>query len=71
MSTAPVALISTRGSHPSVPLTGAACVSRVYTDHGVFATGPAGVRVVETYGMETYGIALADLRQRLEVQLLG
>ena len=27
------------------PLTGLACVSRVYTDYGVFATGPDGVRV--------------------------
>lgn len=34
------------------PLTGAACVSRVYTDHGVFAVGgpDAAVTVLETYG---------------------
>ncbi|MCQ4210896.1 3-oxoacid CoA-transferase subunit B [Streptomyces longispororuber] len=32
------------------PLTGAGCVSRVYTDHGVFEPGPDGVRVLETYG---------------------
>jgi 3-oxoadipate CoA-transferase beta subunit len=48
------------------PLTGTACVARVYTDHGVFATGPDGVRV-----LETYGITLADLRERLDVLLLG
>lgn len=29
------------------PLTGLACVSRVYTDFGVFSTGTEGVRVVE------------------------
>ena len=27
------------------PLTGVACVSRVYTDHGVFEIGPDGVRL--------------------------
>ncbi len=34
------------------PLTGAACVSRVYTDHGVFAVGgpDAAVTVLETHG---------------------
>ncbi|GAA2479379.1 3-oxoacid CoA-transferase subunit B [Streptomyces thermolineatus] len=47
------------------PLTGTACVSRVYTDHGVFVTGPDGVRV-----LETYGITVAELRRRLDVRLL-
>ncbi|MGW4027363.1 hypothetical protein ACWEEL_39445, partial [Streptomyces sp. NPDC005009] len=47
------------------PLTGAACVHRVYTDHGVFAPGPDGVRV-----LETYGITAARLRERLDVDLL-
>ncbi|MGW4231675.1 3-oxoacid CoA-transferase subunit B [Streptomyces sp. NPDC004980] len=47
------------------PLTGTACVSLVYTDHGVFAPGPDGVRV-----LETYGITVAELRERLSVDLL-
>ncbi|MFH8449515.1 3-oxoacid CoA-transferase subunit B [Streptomyces fungicidicus] len=46
------------------PLTGAACVHRVYTDHGVFATGPDGVRV-----LETYGVTAAELGERLSVEL--
>lgn len=29
------------------PLTGLGCVCRVYTDHGVFAVGAAGARVIE------------------------
>jgi 3-oxoadipate CoA-transferase beta subunit len=29
------------------PLTGLACVSRIYTDLGVFSTGPDGARVIE------------------------
>jgi 3-oxoadipate CoA-transferase beta subunit len=32
------------------PLTGVGCVSRVYTDHAVFAVGGAGLRVLETFG---------------------
>ncbi|MFJ3337900.1 3-oxoacid CoA-transferase subunit B [Streptomyces sp. NPDC086766] len=47
------------------PLTGAACVSVVYTDHGVFVPGPDGVRV-----LETYGTTVAELRERLAVDLL-
>ncbi|BBB00753.1 putative 3-oxoacid CoA-transferase subunit B [Actinacidiphila reveromycinica] len=47
------------------PLTGAACVSTVYTDHGVFEPGPKGVRV-----RETYGVTVAELRSRLLVDLL-
>lgn len=31
----------------SYPLTGLACVSRIYTDHGVFNVGPDGASVVE------------------------
>ncbi|HEU4999828.1 MAG TPA: 3-oxoacid CoA-transferase subunit B [Lapillicoccus sp.] len=46
------------------PLTGVRCVSRVYTDHGVFHVGPEGVRVTETFG-----ISLADLASRVRVPL--
>ena len=44
------------------PLTGVACVSRVYTDHAVFLVGSAGVGV-----RETYGISLAELTDRLRL----
>ena len=44
------------------PLTGVACVSRVYTDLATFLVGPAGVTVVETFG-----ISVAALADRLEV----
>ncbi|MDX3086666.1 MULTISPECIES: 3-oxoacid CoA-transferase subunit B [Streptomyces] len=47
------------------PLTGARCVGRVYTDHGVFAPGPDGLRV-----LETYGTTVAELRERLSADLL-
>lgn len=40
------------------PLTGLACVSHVYTDLGVFATGPEGARVIET----VEGMSLDELR---------
>lgn len=46
------------------PLTGPACVDLVYTDHGVFAPGPDGVRV-----LETYGITFEQLREHLAVDL--
>ena len=46
------------------PLTGVRCVSRVYTDYGVFHVEPAGVRVAETFG-----ISLADLGSRMDVEL--
>jgi 3-oxoadipate CoA-transferase beta subunit len=49
----------------SYPLTGVACVSRVYTDYAVFDVQPDGVHV-----LATYGITLADLRQRVDVKLL-
>jgi 3-oxoadipate CoA-transferase beta subunit len=48
------------------PLTGLACVSRVYTDFGVFAVGSDGVAV-----LETYGITVADLDDRLDVTIQG
>jgi 3-oxoadipate CoA-transferase beta subunit len=47
------------------PLTGLTCVTRVYTEHAVFAIGAAGVRVVETFGT-----TVAELQTRLAVQLL-
>ncbi|MET0551208.1 MAG: 3-oxoacid CoA-transferase subunit B [Xanthomonas sp.] len=43
----------------SYPLTGLRCVSRVYTDLGVFALGPDGARVLEL----VEGVGLDDLRQ--------
>ena len=47
------------------PLTGLACVSRLYSDYAVFDLRPDGVRVLATYGM-----SLADLRDRVPVELL-
>jgi 3-oxoadipate CoA-transferase, beta subunit len=47
------------------PLTGVSCVSRVYTDHGVFDIRPDGVHV-----LETYGVTRAELRERLDVELI-
>ncbi len=46
------------------PLTGRGCVTRVYTEWAVFAIGPGGVQVVETYGT-----SFAELSGRLDVQL--
>jgi 3-oxoadipate CoA-transferase beta subunit len=46
------------------PLTGLACVSRVYTELGTFAVGPEGTRVIATYGA-----SVAELRARLDVSL--
>ncbi|MBO0819600.1 MAG: 3-oxoadipate CoA-transferase [Nocardiopsaceae bacterium] len=48
------------------PLTGVGCVSRAYTDHATFDIGPGGVRV-----LETWGITLAELRERVPVPLRG
>ncbi|MDX3567992.1 3-oxoacid CoA-transferase subunit B [Streptomyces sp. ID05-47C] len=42
------------------PLTGVGCVSRVYTDCGVFDVGPDGVRI-----RETYGVSARELAERL------
>jgi 3-oxoadipate CoA-transferase beta subunit len=50
----------------SYPLTGLACVSRVYTDYAAFDLRPDGVHV-----LATYGISLAALRERVPVKLLG
>ncbi|AIY16448.1 3-oxoacid CoA-transferase subunit B [Pimelobacter simplex] len=46
------------------PLTGVGCVSRVYTDHGVFELG-GDVVVVR----ETWGASVAELRERLDLPL--
>jgi 3-oxoadipate CoA-transferase beta subunit len=60
----------TKGGAPKLvprctyPLTGLACVSRVYTESGTFAVGPEGVRVINTFG-----IGFVELRERLDVAL--
>jgi 3-oxoadipate CoA-transferase beta subunit len=46
------------------PLTGLACVSRIYTEHAIFHVGPGGATVVETFGS-----TVDDLRARLGVVL--
>ncbi|WP_432496088.1 3-oxoacid CoA-transferase subunit B [Kineococcus auxinigenes] len=46
------------------PLTGLACVRRVFTDLGVFDVGPDGVVV-----RETWGTTVEELRERLPVPL--
>ncbi|WP_094289828.1 3-oxoacid CoA-transferase subunit B [Mycobacterium lehmannii] len=49
------------------PLTGVRCVSRVYTDHAIFAIDSAddcGVRV-----LETFGLSLRELSDRMSVPL--
>ena len=47
------------------PLTGRACVSRVYTEVATFAITPDGVRLEETYG-----IAADELAGRLAIPLI-
>ena len=46
------------------PLTGGGCVSRVYTDCGVFDVGPDEVRI-----RETYGVGAHELAERLGITL--
>jgi 3-oxoadipate CoA-transferase beta subunit len=46
------------------PLTGLACVSRVYTEHATFLTGRDGITVIETFGTDVSGLAA-----RLDVTL--
>jgi 3-oxoadipate CoA-transferase, beta subunit len=46
------------------PLTGVACVSRVYTDYGVFEITDEGVRV-----RSSYGATVAELRERTGLDL--
>ena len=47
------------------PLTGVRCVSRVYTDLGVFVFGPGGVVV-----RDLFGITMARLRELLGIPLV-
>ncbi|MBO0810564.1 MAG: 3-oxoacid CoA-transferase subunit B [Microlunatus sp.] len=47
------------------PITGLACVSRVYTDLAIFAITADGPRVIETFGTTT-----SELAERLEVPLI-
>lgn len=56
----------------SYPLTGAACVTRVYTDHAVFDVTPDGFAVTETFGDTTVaaltaltGLTLIDATEAL------
>lgn len=46
------------------PLTGLACVSRVYTELATFAVGADGIRVIATHG-----ISFAELQERLAPSL--
>jgi 3-oxoadipate CoA-transferase, beta subunit len=46
------------------PLTGLACVSRVYSEYGVFASGLEGVRV-----LSSYDITAEELQARIPVEL--
>jgi 3-oxoadipate CoA-transferase, beta subunit len=46
----------------SYPLTGVSCVTRLYTDYGIFSLGDGPVRIDETYGSSE-----ADLRKRLDI----
>jgi 3-oxoadipate CoA-transferase beta subunit len=46
------------------PLTGVGCVSRVYTDHGIFEVGGPAVVV-----RETWGISVEELGRRLGLEL--
>ncbi|HEX3930775.1 MAG TPA: 3-oxoacid CoA-transferase subunit B [Nocardioides sp.] len=48
----------------SYPLTGVACVDRVYTDLATFAVEPDGVSVCETFG-----ISVDELVERLDMEL--
>lgn len=48
----------------SYPLTGLGCVSRVYTDYGVFLLRSPGLVIRETYGM-----SVRELREQLPVSV--
>ena len=49
----------------SYPLTGIACVTRLYTDVAVFELGPDGAEVVEMHG----GMSLEELEKMAGVPL--
>ena len=51
----------------SYPLTGIACVSRIYTDLAVIDVTPVGLKVVEIFN----GLSLADLRNLSGVPLVA
>jgi 3-oxoadipate CoA-transferase beta subunit len=51
-------------SRCTYPLTGLACVSRVYTELATFAVGADGIRVIATYG-----VSVDELRERLDPTL--
>lgn len=53
--------------HCTYPLTGLACVSRLYTDLAVFDLGPEGARVAEM----VEGMSLDELRRLTGVPLAG
>jgi 3-oxoadipate CoA-transferase beta subunit len=55
-----------RGPLTTDELAGVGCVSRAYTDYATFDIKPGGVHVVATYG-----ISLAELRDRVNVKLAG
>lgn len=63
----------TKGGEPKLvaactyPLTGVGCVSRVYTDHGVFDVTADGFRVRELFGDNTHAEIEAALGLTLEV----
>ncbi|MEV7431755.1 CoA-transferase [Nocardioides sp. NPDC092400] len=52
------------------PLTGVACVSRVYTDHGVFTVGDDTLAPGEVGVLATFGTTVAGLQERLSVALV-
>ena len=53
--------------HCTYPLTGIACVSRIYTDLAVIDVTPAGLKVVETFN----GLAFDELQRLSGVPLLA
>ncbi|HEV7419266.1 MAG TPA: 3-oxoacid CoA-transferase subunit B [Mycobacterium sp.] len=54
-------------SECSYPLTGLRCVSRVYTDHAIFAIDSVGEGPVRV--LETFGIGVATLSERMGFEL--
>ena len=53
--------------HCSYPLTGVACVSRIYTDLAVFDVTPQGLRVTDL----AEGVSLESLKQMTGLPLLA